>query len=244
MKNILRRLKLAGILSTSQEKSENPTISSFNSIPQAGIETKNDNFTATSRSFNRKIKKFIKNSAFIPFAIILLLVILIGYYSIKTLTNTQPSSTLGIDDQRIEIQKPKSQQQLNRQFLFPLKGTDGKEVSKLKFSLQNSELRDEIIIKGQKATAVQGRTFLILNLKITNDYNKAIQINARDYLRLQVNNSSEKLAPDIHNDPVEIQAISTKYTRLGFPINDIDKNLLLQVGEITSGKEYIKLDLK
>jgi hypothetical protein len=108
----------------------------------------------------------------------------------------------------------------------------------------DAELRDEIIVKGKQATAIKGRTFLIVNLKITNDFDKTITINTRDYVRLTVNKNSEKLAPDIHNDPVEIQADSTKYTRVGFPIDDTDKDLTLTVGEINGPKQTIKLNLK
>ena len=108
-----------------------------------------------------------------------------------------------------------------------------------------AELRKEILIKGQKATAIKGRIFLIINLKIVNTLKQGINVNARDYMRLTVNgNSNELLAPDIHNDPVEVQAISTKHTRVGFAINDNEKNYVLQVGEIDGGKESIKLNLK
>lgn len=110
--------------------------------------------------------------------------------------------------------------------------------------LTSAELQDEIVIKGQKANAVKGKEFLIINLKLTNNYSKTIQINTRDYIRLSVNKSDEKLAADIHNDPVEVQAISTKYTRLGFPIDETDKNLTLYVGEINGKKESITLNLK
>ena len=99
-------------------------------------------------------------------------------------------------------------------------------------------------MKGQRARAVQGRNFLILNLKLTNQYTQAIEIKTSDYVRLSVNNKNEFLAPDIHNDPVAVQPISTKYTRIGFPINDSDKNLMLRIGEIKGKKETIKLSFQ
>ena len=146
---------------------------------------------------------------------------------------------------KIQVAGAKAFQEINREFSFPLRDGNDEEVSKIKYFIEKAELLDEIIVKGQRATAVEGRTFLIITLKITNEFNKAIEIDTRDYLRLSVNkNEVEWLAPDIHNDPVEIQAISTKFTRVGFPINETDRDLILRVGEINSEKEKFNLDLK
>ncbi len=128
---------------------------------------------------------------------------------------------------------------LNKEFTFPVSDT-----IKLKFSLQKAELSNQIVVQGQNATAVPGRTFLIVTIKIVNDSNQTIKMNTRDYVRLSVNGDEGTwLAPDIHNDPVEVQAISTKYTRVGFPVNTSDKNFKLQIGEIKGDKEKIDLNL-
>ena len=116
------------------------------------------------------------------------------------------------------------------------------ESPQLRFAITEAEKRDEILVKGKKATAIEGRTFLILNVKIANPTDQGVSINTRDFFRLATNgNLNEWLAPDIHNDPVEVQAISTKYTRLGFPINDGDTNLVIQVGQIDAEKQQIPL---
>jgi len=212
------------------------------SLPQTYNESVNK-YSLFSKKIIRKGRNMSKSPMFIPFGIITLIAIFVLFYTISKISGPQ-STVAGTSDQKMDVGKPKAFQTLNKEFSFPLKDSNNKEVSRFKYTIQTAELRDEIIIKGQRATAIQGRTFLVLNLKITNTYDKAIQINARDYIRLVVGGSSEKLAPDIHNDPVEIQAISTKYTRLGFPVNDTDESLVLQVGEISGEKESIKLDLK
>lgn len=133
---------------------------------------------------------------------------------------------------------------VNREFSFPIKNESGEEISQVKYTIQSAELRNEIFVKGQKATAVKGRTFLIMNIKLTNSLDKTIKINTRDYIRLIVNsNTVEPLAPEIHNDPVEVQPISTKITRIGFPINESDRDLQLQVGEIKGPKELVAVVL-
>lgn len=137
----------------------------------------------------------------------------------------------------------KKQTNINKTYTFPLKDSSGKELGSFTYSLLSGELRNEIIVKGAKATAIPGRTFLIINLKLVNDGNQGITVNTKDYVRLVVNNKEkELLAPDVHNDPIDVQPISTKYTRIGFAINDTDKNLTLLVGEIDGSKDKVSVN--
>jgi hypothetical protein len=187
------------------------------------------------------IKKGIRRSRYGALIVVLFLTVLIGFFAVRGFVGSSSSSSALASDKRVNVEKPKADKVINKVILFPVKDQDGREVTKVRYEILTAELRDEIVVKGQKATAVKGRTFLVFNIKITNDYDKPMQINAKDYIRLIINNSKEKLAPEIHNDPVEVQAISTKYTRVGFAINDNVKNLVLQVGEIGEKKEDIKL---
>jgi len=153
--------------------------------------------------------------------------------------NPQVGNTvIGVSDT-----KPLATTTLNREFQFPLRNEKGKEVGKLLYTIKDAELRKQIIVKGKRATAVDGRIFLIINLKIVNDLNQGLEVNSRDYVRITVNGKTKELfAPDIHNDPVEVQAISTKNTRVGIAINETDKNIELRIGEINGPKENIKLN--
>ncbi|SRR5258708_7400938 len=138
----------------------------------------------------------------------------------------------------------KATENLNKDFMFSVKNDKGEEITKLTYTLQSADLQNDIIIKGQRASAVKGKTFLIIDIKITNPSKQTLQINSRDYIRLSVNNSKDILAPEIHNDPVQVQAISTKYTRLGFAIDDKPQKLVLHVGEISGTKSSISLKLR
>lgn len=175
--------------------------------------------------------------------IIYALLIALVFFGLSKVIEVTRKAVVLSKDERIEIKGAKANIELNREFKFPLRDNTGEEVSNIKYIINSAELRDEIIVKGSRATAVKGRTFLILNLKIANEFDQTIEIDTRGYVRLTVNdNEDEKLAPDIHNDPVEVQAISTKLTRVGFPINDTDENLKLHVGEISGNKETIELN--
>lgn len=207
--------------------------------------SRNPNSTTSSQSFgathqDRSSQKVSKKTLVMGSLVFLVVIGLAAIFKYSVDASDNKSTVLG--DQKIQLPNAKATHNINQEFPFPLRNEKGEEVSKLKFVMENAELRDEIVVKGQKATAIVGRTFLIINLKIVNEHNQAVSINTRDYLRLTVNNKdTEMLAPDIHNDPVEVQAISTKFTRVGFPINDSDKALKLHIGEIKGQKTTVDL---
>lgn len=166
----------------------------------------------------------------------------VGFWVSKQVTSGT-GVVAGANDSRPDAGKPTATVTLNNELTFPLKNDKNETVGNFKYIIENAELRKEIIVKGQRATSVKGRIFLVINLKINNDTKNKLALNTRDYVRLMINdNDKELLAPDVHNDPVEIQAISTKYTRLAFPINESDiHNLKLRVGEISGEKQTIEL---
>lgn len=177
----------------------------------------------------------------VPLVVIVLLVVVINSFFNSTSGSSETVAGTSTGE-RYEVKEALATTEINKDFQFPIKDANGKEISKFTYTILNAELKDEIVVKGKRATAVKGRLFLILNIKITNNLDQGVQINSRDYIRLTVNgNGSEKIAPDIHNDPVDAQAISTKTTRLGFAINESDSNFVLQVGEIKGEKESVNL---
>lgn len=177
-------------------------------------------------------------------SLIFLGIIVLSLIAIFFLIGSKLKSPSPISGQKTQVKDAKAVTGINQEFSFPLKDDKGKEVSRIKFFIENAEIRDEIIVRGQKATSARGRTFLILNLKLTNDLNQSVEINTKDYLRLGLSSKeNEWLAPDIHNDPVSVQAISTKYTRVGFAVNEGEKSFKLQIGEINGEKVVLDINL-
>lgn len=196
------------------------------------------NFMNTvNNGFKRSRKKLLMS--IFPILLILLLVGT-GFYILRTTTKGEVQGSN--QNNPIAIADAKKTKSINKTFTFPLLDAKGEEQGSFNYIIESAEIRDEIVVQGKKASAVKGRTFLIVNLKLTNDLEQGLQITSRDYIRLSVNgNTKELLAPDIHNDPVEVQAISVKPTRVGFAINDTDKGHTLIVGEINGEKEQIRL---
>jgi len=166
----------------------------------------------------------------------------LGWYF---LSGDAQNSGTSLGTSSVQVPGAKKTYDINRTLSFPILNNKGDEVSKITYLVEKAELRDEIIVQGRKASSVEGRTFLVITLKLTNSLDTDIEINTRDYVRLQINGSNEYLAADIHNDPVQVAAIATKSTRIAFPIDDnLNQTLALRVGEIKGEKQEIPLEFK
>ncbi len=174
---------------------------------------------------------------------IALLVLIVAGAGIWARNIVQSASAKKPANDQVNLAAAQATTKINRSFDFPIRDSKGNVAATVSYVLDTAELRDQIIVKGQKATAIQGRTFLILSLHVVNNTSKEITMNTRDYVRLAVNgDESQWYAADIHNDPITIQPISTKDTRIGFPVNTTDKNFILQIGEIDGEKQRIPLN--
>jgi hypothetical protein len=182
----------------------------------------------------------ISKSTLSILAVVVLAVLGFAFWFKSASDNIKPTAQASANSE--QISPPYATQYLNREFTFPLKNEKGTKVSEFKYTIQDAELTKEIVVKGQKQSTIAGRSLLIINLKLKYDGNQKLQVNTRDYIRLIVNdNTAEMMAPGVHNDPVDVQPISTMPTRVGFAINESDKNLKLQIGEIEGEKQIIEL---
>lgn len=146
-----------------------------------------------------------------------------------------------LDEIKVQTAQLNQRKEINKELSFSLKGKDS-QGEKIRYEVVSAEILDEIVVKGEKIKAAEGKAFLIFTLKITNEGKRALQINSRDFIRLSAGLKEEWLAADVHSDPVEVQAIATKYTRVGFPVSSLEKHFRLRVGEIDG--EKTDLDLK
>lgn len=189
--------------------------------------------------FSNYSRKFKKNSSFFIPLIIFIVIILVVVFGF--LRRDSSSSNAQISESSSDsLQTPIAQADINKTFTFKVENSEGDDVN-VGYIVDSAELRDSIVIRGQVANAVPGRDFLIVNLRLKNDTQSPVDFNARDYIRFIIGESDEKFAPDIHNDPVTIQPISTKNTRVGIPVDEGEENLKIQVGEISGKKEVIEI---
>ncbi len=130
---------------------------------------------------------------------------------------------------------------INKEYVFPITDDNGETAGEIKITLVDYQRINEVIVQGKRATAVSGREFLIVNLKLNSNNDAITNVNTKDYIRLSVNNQENWVAPDIHNDPVELESNSDKFTRVGFAINESDANLRLQINEPSGEKDILEL---
>lgn len=184
-------------------------------------------------SIRSKLKA--KNIGTYLFVIIVTAAVLLGLRAAlsRALSPTAGKNTAGA----VVVSTP-----VNREFSFIVYDKNKQLVNPVRYNITDAQLTNTIIIKGQRATAVKGRQFLIFNLKLVNDFNESLFLNTRNYVRVQPTGSADRLAPEIHNDTVEVQPLSTKITRIGLPVNEGIKEFTVFVGELEGFKEeiYIK----
>ncbi len=137
-----------------------------------------------------------------------------------------------------------AQQVVNKTFSFPVTDSNDNPITNIAYTITSVDKQNQVIIKGQRANAVAGRTFFLVNLKLTNTSSQPIQLNSRDYVRISTGNGKELYAPEMYNDPIIIQPISTEYTHIGFPIDSTEKNITLHIGQLTGPKTDIPITFK
>lgn len=130
---------------------------------------------------------------------------------------------------------------IGQSYPFNARNANGQFVDKkqLKMTITDAEINKRIIIKGQPATAREGKAFLILSVEIENSNTDKLYLPVNDLVRMA---EGEKMrAPDVHNNLVLAEPIATKTTRIGFLINDNTREFALKVGEVNGAKQSIDL---
>lgn len=212
----------------------------FKRQAKVAVADASSNTSKKVRNFNlESVKNFKLRKSTKHTAIFLGIVVVIIFMASVALTRFFVTEN---SDKRITPPEALAVQNLNTKFEFPIRDQENEIVANVSYEIEKANLQNEFIYQGKLAKSVKGRTFLVFDLKITNPYEQGIEINTIDYIRVKRNGSEELLAPEIHNDPIQVQANSTKYTRIGLPINETDKNLTVLVGELKGEKQEVKLN--
>lgn len=128
---------------------------------------------------------------------------------------------------------------INQTFRFEAVNRQKKALEQpIEYTITSVEKSKEIVLKLKRARAIEGKIFLVVNLKLRNDNDDSAIMQTREFIRLL----PDGLAPELHNDPIDVQPISAKETRLGFAVRENARDLKLQIGTITGEKTTIDLN--
>ncbi len=132
---------------------------------------------------------------------------------------------------------------VNRRFEVPIKTKEGSETGeKLIITITNIDKTDNILIQNKPAKTKEGKTFLVINMEIQNDTKKQLKVKPVDMVRL-VGEDMRNYAPDVHNNEVNVEAVSLRKTRVGYVVNKGQTKFKLLIGEVRGSQETIEIEL-
>lgn len=197
-----------------------------------------DKFKEKFSSFSSKFKKGPK----IGIAVAVVLLLVVGVIFVSTRNGGATSVVSGIKDSGTDY-SPDSTVAINKTIEIPIRNQDGSDTGdKLKISFSNVEKAKRVLIKSQGATARDGKAFLILNMEIENKTTNQLTVRPVDFIRL-LESDERSFAPDVHNDDIEVEAISIKKTRVGYIVDDAQSSFKFAIGELSGNKDIIEVQL-
>lgn len=138
---------------------------------------------------------------------------------------------------------PQNQITINRKIEIPIRSSTGTVTGeKLAINLSTIDKSNRILIQGKPATARAGKTFIILNLEIDNSTKNQLTVRPVDFIRLQ-DSEGRSFASDVHNESVKAEPVSIKRTRVGFVVDENQKNFKFLIGEITGEKQTVEVSI-
>src|SRR3989344_1472267 len=137
------------------------------------------------------------------------------------------------------------QAEVNQNFSVQARTQDKIRVrdANLNVTLTNADIDSTLLVQGQRANAREGKTFLIVNMEVENQFEVPLYIFPVDLMRL-VREDGKRIAPSVHQGTVEVRPISTKKSNVGFVVEPGDKDFKLEVGEVSGEKEILEISFK
>lgn len=164
----------------------------------------------------------------------------------ETNTQVQGAQTTS-QDTKIEIEKT----EINKIYEVKALNTQGKEAKdRVTMNIKSGEKTNEILVKGQPATAKGDSRFLVLNIDLTNSSKERLIVAPLDLVRLIIDD--QKRAAEIYSEETQLKGSvvvepdSSKTTRVGFVLTEdiVKKPKSIQVGEVNEeSKEVFEIQL-
>lgn len=137
------------------------------------------------------------------------------------------------------------QANINQNFSVQARTNDKLRVrdADLSVTLTDTTINNTLLIQGKRASTREGKTFLIINMEVENQFQVPLYIFPIDLLRL-VREDGKRIAPSVHQGTVEVRPVSTKKSNVGFVIDPNEKDFKIEVGEVNRDKQVIEISFK
>ncbi|NTV30487.1 DUF4352 domain-containing protein [candidate division WWE3 bacterium] len=130
---------------------------------------------------------------------------------------------------------------LNKEYNFIARDAQGYFTdANINLKITTVQKQEEVLVKGNRATARNGKAFLIFEVSLKNDSNQVLYLNPLDLVRL-VESDGGKVAPQVHQGNVEVRPQSTKKSNFGFIVEHDAKDFAIQIGELDGNKDNLSV---
>lgn len=132
---------------------------------------------------------------------------------------------------------------VNQVFSFQGRSAEGIVTDQpLELEFVNVAKQEEVLIRGQRAQAKNGKVFLVFEIALRNDTGSILYLDPVDLVRW-IETDRDYIAPQVSQGNLEVRPQSTKKSNLGFVVPDGQKKFSFQVGELEGEKENFEVEL-
>ena len=130
---------------------------------------------------------------------------------------------------------------LNKKINFPIKDSSGKDTgNQLVVNFTNVERSEKILYKGRPLSPRESKDFIVVNIEIENSTKDRLTVRPADFMRL-VDTQGRQFAADIQTDPIKVEPLSIKRTRIVYIVADNLRDLKFLIGQINADRETVEV---
>src|SRR3989344_1032967 len=203
------------------------------SVPKLKFNFGKEKFLKLAKSAAAQLKRRPKMAAVVGLGLLIIIAVLVFFPGVNP--NSAVKKVAGSQTDF----SPENKVSIGSRFEVPIRKEDGTETAdKLIINLTTAESSKRILIQGKPATSRDTKTFILINFEVENSTSNQLTVRPVDFIRL-TDNENRTFAPDVHNNDVAVEPISIKKTRVGFVVDENQKEFKFLVGEINGEKKEV-----
>jgi len=169
--------------------------------------------------------------------VVLVAVVLVAGFFVRSRFAASAESGSG------EVAGAEAEHMVGQAFFFQGRSAEGLLTDQsLELEFVNVAKQEEVLIRGQRAQAKNGKVFLVFEIALRNNTDQVLYLDPVDLVRW-IETEKDYVAPQVSQGNLEVRPQSTKKSNLGFVVPDAQKDFSLQVGELDGEKSTFEIEL-